>query len=257
MQLTIAPASAGVLWAKQGVQTFFKQPLAMSGLFFMFIAAISLASLIPFVGSVMALAMLPAATLGLMAASVEATKGKFPMPVILLSAFRAGRGRMRAMLVLGAMYAAGFLVVMGVSALFDGGSFARLYLVGGAVTREMVEQAEFQQAMWAALALYLPLSLLFWHAPALVYWHEVNPVKALFFSGVACLRNLGAFTVYGLVWLAIFSMVMLAVVFIGVAAGGPGLVSVLMVPIALVLAAMFFTSTYFTFCGSFVRDTVN
>ena len=42
----------------------------------------------------LALALLPAATLGLMAATQEATKGKFPMPSILISAFRAGNQRM-------------------------------------------------------------------------------------------------------------------------------------------------------------------
>jgi hypothetical protein len=28
------------------------------------------------------------------------------------------------------------------------------------------------------MVLYLPLSLLFWHAPGLVHWHGVPPVKA-------------------------------------------------------------------------------
>ena len=33
------------------------------------------------------------------------------------------------MLVLGVLYAAGFLLVMAISALFDGGQFARMYLL--------------------------------------------------------------------------------------------------------------------------------
>src|SRR5574337_618110 len=65
-----------------------------------------------------------------MAATREASSGRFPMPTILVTAFRADRERLRAMLVLGALYAVGFFVVMGVSALFDGGQFARLYLLG-------------------------------------------------------------------------------------------------------------------------------
>ena len=58
--------------------------------------------------------------------------------------------------------------------------------------------------MWLSMLLYLPLSLLFWHAPGLVHWHGVPPVKALFFSIVACMRNFGAFLVYGLGWLGVF-----------------------------------------------------
>ena len=49
-----------------------------------------------------ALALLPAATLGLMAAAREASEGRFPMPTVLASAFRAGRERLTAMLQLGA-----------------------------------------------------------------------------------------------------------------------------------------------------------
>ena len=59
----------------------------------------------------LALALLPAATLGLMAAAREASAGKFPMPTVLASAFRAGKERLTAMLQLGAYYAAGFLLV--------------------------------------------------------------------------------------------------------------------------------------------------
>ena len=103
MKLNIVPARTGLLWVKLGIKTFFGQPLAMSGLFFMFMAVLSLASLVPFVGSALALALLPAATLGLMAATQEASKGKFPMPSILISAFRAGQQRKQAMMVLGAL----------------------------------------------------------------------------------------------------------------------------------------------------------
>ncbi len=251
MKLNIVPARTGLTWVKLGVKTFIKQPLAMSGLFFMFMAVLSLATLLPFVGAALALALLPAATLGLMAATQEATKGKFPMPSILISAFRAGQQQMRAMLVLGALYAAGFLTIMAVSALFDGGQFARLYLVGGKITEELVLQNDFQLAMWVALALYMPLSLLFWHAPALVHWHGVTPVKSLFFSVMACYKNFGALTVFGLAWTALFIVATLVVTLIAVLLGNPGLATAAMFPVALVVVAMFFTSIYFTFQDSF------
>ena len=58
--------------------------------------------------------------------------------------------------------------------------------------------------MLVVLLLHTPLFLMFWHAPALVHWHGVSPVKSLFFSVVACLRNFGALLLYGLAWLAVF-----------------------------------------------------
>lgn len=254
MKLNIVPARTGLTWIKLGITTFIKQPLAMSGLFFLFMALLSVATLVPFVGSALALALLPAATLGLMAATQEAAKGKFPMPTILISAFRAGRQQMRAMMVLGALYAAGFLMLMGVSALFDGGQFARLYLVGGAITEELVLQSGFQTAMWVAMGLYLPLSLLFWHAPALVHWHGISPIKSLFFSFLACYKNFGAFTVFGLAWTGLFILAAVVVSLIASLLGNPALATASMFPVALVIMAMFFTSIYFTFRDSFVAD---
>ena len=101
MKLNIVPASEGAQWVKLGIRTFFRQPLALSGLFFMFMAIVSVLSIVPYLGSVLALVLLPACTLGLMAASREAKAGKFPMPSIMVSAFRAGTTKTRAMLMLG------------------------------------------------------------------------------------------------------------------------------------------------------------
>jgi len=255
MKLNIVPARTGLLWVKLGIQTFFRQPLAMGGLFFMFMAMISIVSIVPLIGSALALGLLPAATLGLMAATQEAHKGKFPMPSILISAFRAGRQRLRAMLLLGAFYAVGFLLIMGISTLIDGGKMARLYLMGGEVTREIAMAPDFQRAMWVTLALYMPFSLLFWHAPALVHWHGLPPVKSLFFSLVACFRNFWAYTVFGLAWVGVF---MVGGLTLGLFAGllaGPQAASVVMVPTVLLMASMFFTSIYFTFRDSFVAES--
>ncbi len=254
MRLNLVPPRTGLAWAKQGVRMFFKQPLAMSGLFFMFMAVLSLASVLPLVGSALALALIPAATLGLMAATQEAERGHFPMPAILATAFRAGRQRARAMMVLGGYYALGFVLILLASSLVDGGEFARLYLFGGRISEELVERADFQGALWTSLILYLPLSLMFWHAPALVHWHGVAPAKALFFSFMACWKNFGAYTVFGLVWFGLLLLVGLAVTLLATVLGSPEFAAVAMFPAVLVLVAMFFASLYFTFRGSFIDD---
>ncbi len=251
MKLHIVAAREGVNWAMLGIRTFFKQPLALSSLFFMFMALLSVATMVPLIGAALALGLLPAATLGLMAATQEASSGKFPMPTILVSAFRAGRQQLRAMAVLGVLYATGFLALMGISTLIDGGQFAGLYLFGGKMTEELVLQSDFQAAMWVTLLLYMPLSLLFWHAPALVHWHGVPPVKSLFFSLLACGRNWRALSVYGLVWAGLFIGVTAVVTTAAVLTGNPGFAAVAMFPVSLLIMAMFFTSLYFTFQGSF------
>ena len=167
-----------------------RQPIALSGLFFMFLAVMTLAGMVPVIGLALALALLPACTLGLMAASKEAMTGKFPMPTVFLSAFRAGRQQLRAMLVLGLLYGVGFWVVMGITALFDGGTFASHYMAGRMPTLEMTQQPGTQVAMLVFMGLQLLLSLMFWHAPALVHWHQVPPIKSVFaqFLGIYPVR---------------------------------------------------------------------
>jgi len=255
MKLHIVPARTGMAWVKLGVRVFWRQPMALAALFFMTMASMSLATMIPLVGPAIALALLPSATLAMMVAAAQASLGRFPTPALLLVAFRTGQQRLRDMLVLGALYAVGFLGIMGLSALLDGGQFAQVYLGGAPLTKEVAEDPAFQRAMWLAMVLYLPLSLLFWHAPGLVHWHGVPPVKALFFSIVACVRNFGAFLVYGLGWLGVFLLgglvvsvasALLAVAGLaGSAAGG------IMVGAAMMMAAMFFTSVVFTFRDCF------
>jgi hypothetical protein len=251
MKLHIAPTLEGAQWVKLGIRTFSRQPLALSGLFFMFMAIVSVMSIVPYLGNVLALALLPACTLGLLAATREATAGKFPMPSIMASAFLGGAVKMRAMLILGAIYALSVLAVMGATVLIDGGQFARLYLLGGSITREMVIAPDFQLAMWIALVLYTPLSMLFWHAPALVYWHDMSPVKSLFFSGVACLKNVKAFMMFGLIWLVLFLLAGVIVTVSATLIGGPEIAGIAMFPAAMLMAAMFFTSIYFTYHACF------
>ncbi|WP_296447981.1 BPSS1780 family membrane protein [Rhodoferax sp. UBA5149] len=251
MKLNIVPARTGMLWVKLGIRTFFRQPLALAGLFFMFMAVMTVASQIPFIGTALAMALLPAATLGLMVATREATDGRFPMPFVLLAAFRAGRQQARAMLVLGALYALGFLLAMGASWLMDGGSFASVYLGGVTPTREMMVEPAFQAAMWIFIGLHLPLSLMFWHAPALVHWHGLPPVKSLFFSLVACFRNFWAFALFGVMWLAVLVLVVAGVTTLAALLGKPELAGDFLFPVLLLTASMFFTSLYFTFRDSF------
>lgn len=253
MKLQILPASTGITWVKLGVKTFFKQPLALGGLFFMFMAVTSFLSIIPVVGSVIALTMIPAATLGLMVAALEALRGKFPMPSVLLTAFKADKQRVRAMITLGLMYAMGLLAVVMLINVIDGGTLDNLDLSDPEKTRAVMDNPDFQNALMIGFALYGLLSMTFWHAPGLVHWYGVSPTKAIFFSVIACMRNFGAYVMYGLTWLA---LLMAASMVLGVLLSAFGLQSLgrpVIMAFGLSMAAMLSTSVYFTFRDSFVH----
>ena len=253
MKLQIVPARTGLQWVLQGLRTFKSQPLALAALFFLGMASMSLISALPLIGPVLALALLPCISLTMMVAASEAAHGRKPTPALLLVSFRSGSQHLHSMLMLGGMYAAGFLLIIGASSIVDGGNFASVYLGQTPMTRELAEEPEFQSAMWLSMCLYLPLSLAFWHAPALIHWHGISPVKSLFFSFVGCIRNIGAYFVFGVCWVGVFiaTGMVLAIVtgilaaLIGSIAGG------LMVATALALAAVFFTSIVFSFRDSF------
>ena len=255
MKLRIVPARTGIQWVKQGVQTFFRQPVALSGLFLMFLATMSLLSALPIIGSTLALILLPAATLGLMAATKEAGAGKFPMPMVLFTAYKKGTPELRSMLILGAIYATSFLLVLAATTLADGGQFAKMYLMGGTLNEEILQDDRFELAALIAVALYTPLSMSFWHAPALVHWHGVSPIKSLFFSMVACLRNFWAFTLFGLTWIVVFIALSMFVAAVVALLGTPQWVGAMMFPTAILMASMFFTSVFFTFNDCFETET--
>ena len=154
MKLNLVTPRTGAQWVREGVRVFFKQPLALGGLFFLFMGILSVVTMVPVIGGALALIVLPAATLGLMQAAALALAGTFPMPKVLFSAFMHGKAKSQAMLHLGALYAVAFLLLIGATVVMDGGSFAKVYLFGEPITQEMIDSDGFYQAMWVGTLLY-------------------------------------------------------------------------------------------------------
>ncbi len=256
MKLHVVPARTGVSWVKEGIRTFWRQPLALSGLFFVFLGLISLTSLLPYAGAFAGLVLLPAMSMGLMAASREAVLGRFPMPSVLFIGFREGSLQSKRMLLIGLCYAVLFCLILALSSLFDGGEFARMYLLGGEINETIANDNRFQDAVLFSLFLYLPLSALFWHAPALVHWHKQPVAKSLFFSIVACISNWRAFAVFGLTWVLMFVTISLFLSALSMLTEDGQLSLMLLLPAMLMLSAMFFTSCYFSFRDCFISEPV-
>lgn len=250
MKLHIVPAQTGFTWVKLGVQAFRRQPMALAALFFLSFVSMSLLASVPVLGNIASLVLLPSVTLAMMVATGESIQGQTPTPALLLVTFRKGRQHLRHMLLLGVLYAVGFLGIMGISALVDGGRFAQVYMDGMPVTQQLASDPSFQKAMWTATLLSLPWSLLFWHAPGLVHWHGIPPVKALFFSLMACVRNVSACLVFLFTWLGIgvVGAMLISVISLALGLGGEAVGSLL------VAAAMMMATTILA-CAVFIfRD---
>ena len=251
MHLNIVPPRTGLLWVRLGIQSFFRQPLALTGLFFLSTAAMKLVSMLPLVGGALTALLLPAASLGLMLATKDASEGRFPMPAVLITGFRSGRGEARDMLILGLICAASFTLMGAIADLFGRGAQTLAVPADGNMTPEVLLQVLLHPANLVYTLLSIPLSLMFWHAPALVHWHGQPPLKSLFFSLVACGRNFLALSVLGLGWFGVLVLVYIPVTLLGMMAGNFSFMTSLVVTVTVLISAMMYASVYFTFRDSF------
>ncbi|MBL8385323.1 MAG: hypothetical protein JNM90_19735 [Burkholderiales bacterium] len=195
MEAKRLPAMHGALWVAHGYRLFRAYPGLWFALCPLMWIALFMVMLVPFVGPVAGLVLMPGLTAGLMLAAAEAQRGRPPLPQALFAPLRA---RPRLQLQLGFAYAAAvfsiILILSWVAPSPEAPRPGRTALPDAMATLQL---------MLYALPLYVPVMLAFWFAPALVHWRGMSPGKALFFSLVASWRNLRAFVVYGLVWLTL------------------------------------------------------
>lgn len=261
MKLHIVPARTGLQWVKLGISTFGRQPMALTALLFLSMAAVSLVGMFPLIGPYLALVLMPSVFLVMMLGGAEAHHGRIPRPSLVQAPFKSGKQRLQALGVLGVFYTLAILLIVGLTSLLDGGSLARISLSNEPMTREMAEdmvtQPGFQIALWLGFGLYNLLGMLMWHAPALVHWHGVSPVKAVFFSVVACIRNFRAFFMYALGWVGVMLaagvglslLTLLLSLLLGDAVAIAA--NILTVMLGLALVTMFLSSAVFTFRDCF------
>jgi hypothetical protein len=261
MKLNLVPARTGLTWIQEGARTFFSNPLALSSTFILFMIVLTLLSALSLLGTIAALVLLPSATLTMMSATRQVAQSRLPAPGVIGQALADARLSLRGLLWLGLIYAAGYLLLMGISYLADGGLLASALLLGRPITPYLIQQPGFATACWITALLSIPLSLMFWHAPGLLHWYRIAPAKALFFSLVACLRNWKAYAVFMLGWVGIIVLLNIAVLLLGLllaSIGGGASVSVLLRTVStaalLIIAAIFLCSAYFPLRDSFIPD---
>jgi len=252
----VGPAR-GAHWVRDGLRLYLKRPLAFTSLFavFMFVALFS--ALLPFVGGLLQIMLVPLLSLGFMVASQSALLQGPVTPSQFIEPLRGAPAQRRALLMLCLGYGVAVAAVLWLSDAVADGGFTRLFEL---MRQSPVPQAEidalFAERGLAAGALFGTAALTlvtipFWHAPALVHWAHQGAGQALFSSTLAVWRCRGAFVVYGLTWFGL----MLAGAFVttllfgvlGLRQVGPMLV----VPMGLFFSTLFYVSLIFTFNDSF------
>lgn len=247
----------GIVWVRRGFQVFLRQPLAYTALFFAFLfAAFVLVVTMRQLGALAVLVLMPLVSLGFMLATRKAVDGGFPLPSLFIEPLRGSRQRVAALLQIGLAYAVLSMLTMWLADAMDGGRVDALQgaMASGEATAEMMDDPAMQSALLSRLLLTVPVSLLFWHAPALVHWGGTSAVKSVFFSVVACWRNLGAFIVYFLTWAAAVLVFGVVATLIFTVLSAPQLMALVAFPATLMFVTAFYASLYFTYEDCFVHD---
>lgn len=252
----VGPAR-GAHWVRDGLRLYLKRPLAFTSLFAIFMFVALLSALLPFVGGLLQIMLVPLLSLGFMIASQSALLQGSVTPSQFIEPLRGAPAQRRAMLTLCLGYGVSVAAVLWLADAVADGGFTRLFEL---MRQSPVPQAEIDAlfaerglsagALFGTAALTL-VTIPFWHAPALVHWAHQGAGQALFSSTLAVWRCRGAFVVYGLTWFGL----MLAGAFVttllfgvlGLRQVGPMLV----VPMGLFFSTLFYVSLIFTFNDSF------
>ena len=241
MQARIVETRKGVRWLVEGWRLFRAAPLGWIAMVFAYWLIMTLVSVVPLVGVAAASILVPAFSVGFMAAArAAASRG----PVELAQLFDGFRHHLRSQMVLGVVYLACLALLLAATALADEGALATWMLAGRKPEDEVLQSEEFLTALVAAAALYAPVLMMFWFAPPLAAWHGVGPAKALFFSFFACLMNWRAFLAYGAVTALLTLALPLAVLGVVTFASLKVAPMALVFPLLIVLLPTLFASFY-------------
>jgi hypothetical protein len=241
MQARIVEARRGAIWLADGWRLFRAAPLGWLALVFAYWIIMTLASVVPVIGVAAASVMVPAFSVGFMAAARAASR-RGPVELGLL--FEGFRHHRNSQLVLGAIYFACLGLLLAATMLVDEGALATWMLTGKRPDEETLQSDDFLGALALAALLYAPVLMMFWFAPPLAAWHGIAPIKALFFSFFACLLNWRPFLAYGAVS-ALFALALpLLLLFVLMLASLKIAAMSLVFPLLLVLLPTLFASFY-------------
>lgn len=262
LHLQTVPARNGLLWVRHGFKVFQRKPLALSGLFAMFLFLGFALLLVPVLGSIVLLMALPLLSLGFMLATHQVLQKQTPTVAVFIAPLKLTPQRRNTQLALCGAYALATVLIMLLSNWVDGGSFEALQEL---LARAEANNPAYEQAVGAALAeprlfwgmvtrlgLAALLSVPFWHAPALVHWGGQGALQALFSSTLGIWRNRGAFALNAAVWFGLIMGLALLVSLITTALGLGQLLPMLALPLGLLLSSVFYASLYFTFVDCFM-----
>ncbi len=178
-------------------------------------------NLIPILGFILMSVLSPIFSAGFMVIAEHQHKDTPPGFRNLFDGFSTDAGQLA---IVGVFYLAGTLLIFLFIFLIGGGALLSLDGLDNLQSQDPeAMQMLFTQLpilgliLLVALGLFIPLLMAYWFAPALVILDKQTAIVAMKLSFVACLRNMLAFLVYGLVGVVLLTLALIPIVILLVA----------------------------------------
>lgn len=215
----VRPAGNGWSWIAEGWRFFMKSPGVWIAIVVVMMVISFVLNFIPIIGPIALTLLTPVFVAGMMLGSQALDEGRELEFRHLFAGFQTQLGNLVA---LGAIYLGMIFAILLVVGVTTGASMFAMFGAGGAQNPAVSSGAvaTLLIAMLVGLALFVPVAMLMWFAPALVALNRLAPVEALKQSFAGCLKNIVPFLLYGVV-LLLFAIVASLPVMLGWLVLGP------------------------------------
>lgn len=186
-------------WLRQGWALFAANPGLWIGLTIVLLVIVLGVQIVPLVGTLAAHLLMPVLGAGLLLVCRKIDEGESVQIDDLFAGFKQNAGPL---VMVGVLYMLAMLAIVVIVVAVGGGSVA-----GGLLSAQPaglgVIFGGLMLSLLLSLALSVPVVMAIWFAPALVFFNNMQPVEALKASFEACMKNVLAFLVYGLIVLVL------------------------------------------------------
>jgi hypothetical protein len=195
------PAGHGWTWIADGFDLFRRSALSWLGAMIVFGILTILLNMLPVIGPLIVTLFSPVIGAGFMIGCRDQDHGGDFRVAHLFSGFQEN---LKQLLLVGAMYLGAMFFIgllMGItlgSTLATMEGMDQMAAQDPAVVADAINPKDFLLPILIALALFVPVLMAYWFAPALVALGGVSAVEAMKLSFTACLKNILPFLVYGL-----------------------------------------------------------
>jgi len=194
-------AGTGWTWLKEGAGMFRKQPAGLTTLLFADILVSVLIGVIPLLGTMLAIVLVPCFSMAFMQACLLIDQGKRVTPDVLLTGFR--QPAVKTLLKVGLVYLAVFAVLAVIMHFAVDPDLLKQAQAGADPdTLTRVTGADMLGLLLVFVLQAIAVLTLAFTAP-LTYWQNMGTGKAVFYSFFAVMRSSRAFVVLLLSWFAI------------------------------------------------------